>query len=556
MWLQLGDGAGLAYQKRAQLTTLAADTYARRTARRRVQVGGGIRVGRPVRIANGTFAVAAALAIVLLLPPPAAAQTQTSLELIIDGATGVRVGIPVRMVGAPRKTTSGHNWRTSDSRLDIDTLRFQDRSLSSLYEALRNRRGRNITRGELDLKGFVLEGTESDGTYFHVLARAEHGEIRGLSIVYSSSAREEVSGIVTAMISSFEPFPAGTASASSPAGGPPQPGPSDANQAVAELQRQLADMKKREDELRRKGEEQQRLIAEERARFALEKQIREEVIKQIVSARRETETSPAEAKKPGMLAGKRVAFVVGVNTYAKLDAHSQLKAAVNDAVAVGNALRSLGFDVIEGRELTRSTFNSEWEKFVDRVESGGVAAFFFAGHGVQLSDGVNYLLPSDVPGPEVAQESRLRRESINFEDLRNELQEKNPVLSLFILDACRNNPYRGARARSLAQTRGLAKVAAKPGSFVMYSADVDQEALDRLPGEADTVNSVYTRSLVPLLRMGDLPLQDVAKGARAKVRELVSKVSHPQWPNYFDGLDGYECLVGPCSRSLQAMGPK
>jgi hypothetical protein len=43
-------------------------------------------------------------------------------------------------------------------------------------------------------------------------------------------------------------------------------------------------------------------------------------------------------------AAKRVALVVGINQYENLDAAEQLQKAVGDSHAVGDALRSLGYD--------------------------------------------------------------------------------------------------------------------------------------------------------------------------------------------------------------------
>ena len=48
-------------------------------------------------------------------------------------------------------------------------------------------------------------------------------------------------------------------------------------------------------------------------------------------------------------AEKRVALVVGNDSYAALAPAEQLRKAVNDANAVGDALEALGFDVLAGR---------------------------------------------------------------------------------------------------------------------------------------------------------------------------------------------------------------
>jgi hypothetical protein len=52
-------------------------------------------------------------------------------------------------------------------------------------------------------------------------------------------------------------------------------------------------------------------------------------------------------------ADKRVALVIGNDRYANLAANEQLQKAVNDARAVGGALKQIGFDVISGENLGR-----------------------------------------------------------------------------------------------------------------------------------------------------------------------------------------------------------
>jgi uncharacterized caspase-like protein len=52
-------------------------------------------------------------------------------------------------------------------------------------------------------------------------------------------------------------------------------------------------------------------------------------------------------------AEKRVALVIGNDRYANLPTHEQLQKAVNDARAVGEVLKSIGFEVIPGENLDR-----------------------------------------------------------------------------------------------------------------------------------------------------------------------------------------------------------
>jgi hypothetical protein len=52
-------------------------------------------------------------------------------------------------------------------------------------------------------------------------------------------------------------------------------------------------------------------------------------------------------------AEKRAALVIGNDRYANLAAHEHLQKAVNDARAVGGALRSIGFEVMTGENAGR-----------------------------------------------------------------------------------------------------------------------------------------------------------------------------------------------------------
>ncbi|MEC9344570.1 MAG: PQQ-binding-like beta-propeller repeat protein, partial [Pseudomonadota bacterium] len=105
-------------------------------------------------------------------------------------------------------------------------------------------------------------------------------------------------------------------------------------------------------------------------------------------------------------------------------------------------------------------------------------------------------------------------------------------------DACRNNPFSNPAARSLGSGRGLGGISAPQGTFVMYSADEGEAALDRL-GESDTnPNSVFTRELIPLMRDPELDLVDLAREVRRRVRRSALSVGHDQLPAYYDAVLG------------------
>jgi uncharacterized caspase-like protein len=169
---------------------------------------------------------------------------------------------------------------------------------------------------------------------------------------------------------------------------------------------------------------------------------------------------------PAAFAAKRVAFVVGIDAYDNLPAGEQLQKAVNDARALGEAFKELGYQVIEAENADRRSFNESWQRFLSAIEPGDEAAFFFAGHGIEIA-GQNYLLPRDVPKPESGEASLVKNESLSVTQILADLEAEEPRVSLVILDACRDNPFAAEGTRSVGGTRGLARVEAPEGSFVL-----------------------------------------------------------------------------------------
>jgi uncharacterized caspase-like protein len=87
-------------------------------------------------------------------------------------------------------------------------------------------------------------------------------------------------------------------------------------------------------------------------------------------------------------AEKRVALIVGNNRYTNLAEREQLQKAANDARAVGDALKGIGFDVIIGENLGRRVLLGKLGELIQRLDPGDTAFFFFSGHGVAV-DGVH-----------------------------------------------------------------------------------------------------------------------------------------------------------------------
>ena len=229
-----------------------------------------------------------------------------------------------------------------------------------------------------------------------------------------------------------------------------------------------------------------------------------------------------------------VALVIGNDNY---DSVPKLKKAVNDARALEQALTNVGFTVIPAIDVTRREMNRQLQVFANTVKPGDVALLFYAGHAIEI-EGENYLLPVDIPDAEPGQETFVRSEAISLNRILDRMRSTGARLNIAMLDACRDNPFAAANGRSVGGTRGLSRIAAPQGTFVMYSADAGQSALDRLNDTDPDPNSVFTRNLLPLLNKPGMDLVEMARQTRRNVNKLAMTVGHEQTPAYYDSIIG------------------
>jgi Caspase domain len=229
---------------------------------------------------------------------------------------------------------------------------------------------------------------------------------------------------------------------------------------------------------------------------------------------------------------RRVALVIGNNAYANV---AKLEKAVADAHAMAETLRGVGFEVMLHENLDRRGINLAIGAFVDKIASGGVGLFYFAGHGVQIG-GSNYLLPVDVPA--IANLEDLRDESIDLGRVMERIAEAKAKLDIMIIDACRDNPFPKPAGRSVGGTRGLTIPSAPSGLLVVYSAGVNESAIDTLgPGDRSP-NGLFTRELIPFIKQPGLRLYDAVREARKTVAEKAKAAGGSQNPAIYDQTDG------------------
>jgi uncharacterized caspase-like protein len=250
---------------------------------------------------------------------------------------------------------------------------------------------------------------------------------------------------------------------------------------------------------------------------------------------------------PPAFAEKRIALVVGVDRYPNLPANRQLQKAVNDARAVAGVLTEIGFKVTAIENVSRLDMSRAIGALEQSIAPGDTVFLFFAGHGIDVA-GSNYLLPGDVPSP-VDREGRrlparaLRDASFNAAEVLASLQERGARTVISVFDACRE-PFDDEGKRSLGLGRGgLAEMKPASGMFIMFSAGAKQLALDRLASDEPSPNSIFTRTLLPLLKEPGLSLVQLAKQVQPAVKDLAATIDHVQTPAYYDQIIGDFYLV-------------
>jgi hypothetical protein len=220
-------------------------------------------------------------------------------------------------------------------------------------------------------------------------------------------------------------------------------------------------------------------------------------------------------------ADKRVAFVVGNGAYKNVAA---LPNPAVDAKSMAKLLRNVGFDVVEGANLTRDKMTEKLLDFGKKAEGADVALFFYAGHGIAVN-GINYLLPVDA---DLKSEMDVKLGAAINVDLTLEQTMGDAKVKLVFLDACRDNPFaakiRSAKAtRSVSVASGLAEMKSGEGTLIAFATGPGQTALD---GEAGT-NSPFTRALMANIATPGVEIQQAMTKVRAQVNEETNKNQLP-----------------------------
>ena len=225
----------------------------------------------------------------------------------------------------------------------------------------------------------------------------------------------------------------------------------------------------------------------------------------------------------------RKALIIGNDNYKNV---SKLLNASADAKAMSTALTTIGFKVNMYLDIDEKSFKQALREFKMSIQGGDEVLVFFAGHGVQLG-ATNYLLPTDIKGDN---EEQVKDEAIQLQRILDDLQERKAKFSLAIIDACRDNPFKGS-GRAIGG-RGLAPTTAATGQMVMFSAGSGQQALDKVGQNDKDKNGLFTRILLKEMIKPGIPVDRVLRNVRNEVVTLAKSVGHEQTPALYDQAVG------------------
>lgn len=228
----------------------------------------------------------------------------------------------------------------------------------------------------------------------------------------------------------------------------------------------------------------------------------------------------------------RYALVIGNSNYRHIQS---LLNPENDAKAVANTLRALGFKV-------HILYNADQNSILKAISSFGeiiqgenaIGLVYFSGHGIQVGN-ENYLIPIEA---NIRTEKEIKDKAVPLQAIIRKMNEANNRGNIVLLDACRNNPFMYQNGnRSV--VGGLAEGKAAGGIFISYATAPGQVASDGIGN-----HSPYTAALLDAMMLANITIEQALKQVRIKVETTTNGQQIP-WESTSLRSDFYFNLKPP-----------
>ena len=242
---------------------------------------------------------------------------------------------------------------------------------------------------------------------------------------------------------------------------------------------------------------------------------------------------------------KRIALVIGNDQYASVE---KLKNARNDARLIASVLTKAGFGVTQANDLGREGLWSTIDAFKSNIGKGDEVVFYFAGHGLQIGS-TQLLLPTDI-NPK--SEAQVQRDGVPLIEVQDAF--KDARVAIFIIDACRDNPFPKQGTRTLGESRGMLPPEPSAGQIIMLSAGRNQKALDQVPGQ-NVSNGLFTWELAQAIQNPGMEIRSALERVKDLVDDKARAAQHEQRPSLVNDLRGNFYFFGPTTVQVAPPAP-
>ena len=144
-------------------------------------------------------------------------QENVGWKIVTDPGTGVRLGIPTKLVPQQSSDANGAKWTSPTGTIQIQLARRKEANptTAKLAEKEKKEAGRNIDYTVVKPDFFVLSGLQGLKK-FYLRGTFKGDEVRILTILYDQAMENTVEPVVIAMSSAFNAFPSGAQVAGPP----------------------------------------------------------------------------------------------------------------------------------------------------------------------------------------------------------------------------------------------------------------------------------------------------------------------------------------------------
>ena len=197
-----------------------------------------------------------------------------------------------------------------------------------------------------------------------------------------------------------------------------------------------------------------------------------------------------------------------------------MKNCINDANALGEKLKAMGFDIKIIRNATKREIDEGLNDFCRMSHNAEVGYVFYSGHGLQYN-GENYLVPIDA---DLNSPSDIDYNCNKASYILSKLEDANCNLKVLVLDACRVNPFTRSWYKGDSY-KGLGVMNGPKGTIIAYATSPNEVAYDRTDSIAS--NSPYTIGLLKMLEIKDIDIVSYFNKVSSYVYEITKMQQNP-----------------------------